>query len=72
MRQKQNIRRLNAISKIFDLEKFYSITLNGTVQLQGEFNQTIVMKATENKFKVGANMWGHITLDRPHYHIVLT
>lgn len=72
MKQKNNIRRLNAIGKIFDLEKFYSINLESTVQLQGEFNQTIVMKATENKFKIGTNMFGYIILARSPYRIVLT
>ena len=72
MKQKNNIRRLNAIGKIFDLEKFYSIMLNTEVQLQGKYDRNIVVKATDNKFKASISVLGYVDLTRGNYKITLT
>ena len=52
--QKQALRRLNAISKLLDLNKFYSsnTTRWGSVTLQGNFDKEVVKWAIKNRFTV--------------------
>jgi hypothetical protein len=72
MKQKQNIRRLNAISKMVDLEQFYCITMNGSISLQAGYKPAIVVWATTHNFKLSYLSNGYITLSRSNIEIVLT
>ena len=72
---KSALRRLNAISKLLDLNKFYSINTTrwGNVSLQGEFYREVVKWAIEHKFEISANKTlGYVGLDRSKINITLT
>jgi len=72
MKQRQNIRRLNAISKMVDLEQFYHISMNGSLSLQAEYKPAIVVWAIAHNFKLNYLSNGYITLSRSNIEIVLT
>ena len=72
--QKQALRRLNAISKLLDLEKFYSINITrwGNVTLQGNFDKEVVKWAIHNRFVVKVNdEMGYISFTRGKIEINL-
>lgn len=48
---KNSQRLLNTITKMIDIELFYSITLNGELKLQGHFDRKTVCTLREIKFK---------------------
>ena len=72
--QKQALRRLNAISKLLDLNKFYSINITrwGNVTLQGYFDNEVVKWAIKNRFTVKVNdEMGYISFTRGKFDITL-
>lgn len=72
--QKQALRRLNAISKQIDLNKFYSINITwwGNVTLQGNFDREVVKWAINNRFTVKVNdEMGYISFIRGKFDITL-
>ena len=72
--QNQALRRLNAISKQIDLNKFYSIniTMWGNVTLQGNFDREVVKWAINNRFTVKVNdEMGYISFIRGKFDITL-
>ena len=71
---KSALRRLNAISKQVDLNKFYSINLTrwGNVTLQGDFDKEVVKWAIKNHFVVKVNDdMGYISFVRGKFDITL-
>jgi hypothetical protein len=71
---KSALRRLNAISKLLDLNKFYAISIThwGSVNIQGDFDTKVVKWAMEHKFTISANkILGYIELIRGKYNITL-
>ena len=72
--QKQALRRLNAISKLLDLNKFYSMNITrwGSVTLQGNFDKEVIKWAIKNRFvvKVDDEM-GYISFRRGKIEINL-
>ncbi len=71
---KSALRRLNAISKLLDLNKFYSISLTrwGNVTLQGDFDKEVVKWAIKNHFVVKVNDdMGYISFVRGKFDITL-
>ena len=71
---KSALRRLNAISKLLDLNQFFTASINhwGKVNLQGDFDKKIVKFAIEHKFAISANKTlGYITLTRGNIEINL-
>jgi hypothetical protein len=71
---KSALRRLNAISKLLDLNKFFTASINrwGKVNLQGDFDKKIVKWAIEHKFEISANKTlGYVTLTRVNIEINL-
>jgi len=72
--QKQALRRLNAISKLLDLNKFYSIKITrwGNVTIQGDFDREVVKWAIKNRFVVKVNDdMGYISFIRGKFDITL-
>ena len=72
--QKQALRRLNAIGKLLDLEKFYSINITrwGNVTLQGDFDKEVVKWAIHNRFVIKVNDdMGYISFRRGKFDITL-
>jgi len=72
--QKQALRRLNAISKQIDLNKFYTINITrwGNVTLQGDFDREVVKWAIHNRFTVKVNdEMGYISFTRGKFDITL-
>ncbi len=71
---KDSKRRMMAILKIFDPELFYSISISkfGQVQLQGAFNNEVVIEAQRNKFIISVNPSGYVSFKRGYYEITLT
>jgi len=73
-KQKQALRRLDAISKMIPLEYFYSINITrwGNVTLQGNFDKEVVKWAIHNRFvvKVSDDM-GYISFTRGKIEINL-
>lgn len=70
---KDSIRRLIAISKVFDTADFYNINLySDQVNLQGYFNNNLVRKIKANKFKGEIAESGYVEFRRPGYNITLT
>lgn len=71
---KSALRRLNAISKLIDLNKFYAINLTrwGNVTLQGNFDKEVVKWAIKNRFVVKVNDdMGYISFVRGKFDIIL-
>ena len=71
---KSALRRLNAISKLLDLNKFYTINLTrwGNVTLQGDFDKEVVKWAIKNHFVVKVNDdMGYISFVRGKFDITL-
>ena len=71
---KSALRRLNAISKLLDLNKFYTINTTrwGNVTLQGDFDKEVVKWAIHNRFVVKVNDdMGYISFTRGKIDIVL-
>lgn len=71
---KSALRRLNAISKQIDLNKFYTINLTrwGNVTLQGDFDKEVVKWAINNRFVVKVNdEKGYISFIRGKFDISL-
>ena len=68
-----NLRRLNAIMKIFG-DAFYAVSIySSEITLQGRYKPETVVKAIEYRFNVGAdNKNGYIYLTRGIYSITLT
>jgi len=72
--QKQALRRLNAIGKLLDLEKFYSINITrwGNVTLQGNFDKEVIKWAIHNRFVIKVNDdMGYISFRRGKFDITL-
>jgi hypothetical protein len=73
MNQKQNLRRLRSILKMFDPEDFYVISIScGSIVLQGEFNPKIVINARQHKFTFQITDSGYSEFRRGKYIITLT
>ena len=71
---KSALRRLNAISKLLDLNKFYTINITrwGNVTLQGYFDNEVVKWAIKNRFTVKVNdEMGYISFTRGKFDITL-
>ena len=71
---KSALRRLNAISKLLDLNKFYTINITrwGNVTLQGYFDTEVVKWAIKNRFTVKVNdEMGYISFTRGNFDITL-
>ena len=71
---KSALRRLNAISKLLDLNQFFTASINcwGKVNLQGDFDKKIVKWAIEHKFEISANKTlGYVELDKGKINITL-
>jgi hypothetical protein len=71
---KSALRRLNAISKLLDLNKFYSINITrwGNVTLQGNFDNEVIKWAIKNRFTVKVNdEMGYISFTRGKFDITL-
>lgn len=70
---KNNLRRLNAIMKIFG-DVFYDVGIDSyTIKLQGNYKPETIVKAMTYKFNVGAcKRTGFILLTRGIYSITLT
>ena len=71
---KSALRRLNAISKLLDLNKFYTINITrwGNVTLQGYFDKEVVKWAIKNRFTVKVNdEMGYISFTRGKFDITL-
>ena len=72
--QKQALRRLNAISKLLDLNKFYSINITrwGSVTLQGNFDKEVVKWAIHKRIVVKVNDdMGYISYVRGKFELNL-
>lgn len=71
--QKKNLRRLNVVSKLFDLNSFYSVSFTDTgIILQGRFSSDIIKKAVSLRFKSEVSINGYLEFNRGLYTIVLT
>jgi len=71
--QKKNLRRLNVVSKLFDLNSFYSVSFTDTgIILQGRFSSGITKKAVSLRFKPEVSINGYLEFNRSIYTIVLT
>ncbi len=71
---KSALRRLNAISKLLDLNKFYAIKITrwGNVEIQGDFDREVVKWAIHNRFVVKVNDdMGYISFIRGKFDITL-
>jgi len=70
---KQDLKRLTAILKLFDIEDFYVLTVRSSeVVLQGEFKADIARKAMILKFKQSIEPRGYLNFNRGNYTIILT
>lgn len=71
--QKNNLRRLVALGRLFDLNSFYSINQTSFgVSLQASFNRDLARHAMGLKFKARIEESGFVFLTRGKYQIVLT
>jgi hypothetical protein len=71
--QKKNLRRLNVVSKLFDLNSFYSVSFTDTgIILQGRFSSDITKKAVSLRFKSEVSINGYLEFNRSIYTITLT
>jgi hypothetical protein len=70
---KNNLRRLNAIMKLFPENVFYSNTITEyECRLQGRFSQSTIARMKEIKFVVAIDQDGYVRGERGYYTITLT
>lgn len=70
---KNNLRKLRLLAKIFDLDKFYIISINSEISLQGHFNPLLIKKLQRLKFNITlCDINGYVTARRNNLVITLT
>ena len=70
---KTNLRRLSLISKIFNINLFYSVNINvSSIELQGKFNPDIVLLCEKLKFNSSYTPHGYVLFHRNLIQITLT
>jgi len=68
-----NLRRVNKLAEILDLEKFYSISFTEyEISLQGFYDNRIVRELQANKFKAKVSEMGYTQLKRGALTITFT
>ena len=70
---KDNLKRLNAILKVFNMNDFYTINIGAyEIVLQGHFNADIVKSCLKLKFEKNFDLNGYLEFRRHCYRIVMT
>lgn len=70
---KENIKRVRLLSKFFNLEDYYSISITESfINLQGKYNPELLVKLKKYKFKLSVDTNGYIKLNKGIYEITLT
>jgi hypothetical protein len=66
------LRRLNLISKIIDLNQFYTIGLYGNeITLQGVYKSNLALELTKKKFKYKISENGYVWFTRNGIRVIL-